>query len=154
MAYTSIESAGWESGADMITGDALDELLEASGLDVSQSDLSKVGTLFAGIPTSQDVPANGTLVLNVGVKDPFRPDRLILSTAAQALDIIDIRVGTRSQNTGTGTIPGEVFANDTTYVRINGDTAQPGVGIDITFANTTVAAITPSGTFVGKAAQP
>ena len=148
-------------GEDELIGaeDALDELLSGDEVGARRRRMvrrrrapQKVGILCAGVPVT-NIADGATTEITVPVADPFRPDTLVLSAAARAagVSILDIKVGTVSQNVSSGPIPAEVFAPDARWTRLNGSTAQPGVGITLSVRNTSGSSIAFSGVFYGRA---
>jgi hypothetical protein len=110
--------------------------------------------LFCGIKPVV-VPAGQTRTVQVQVTNPFRPEKLILHPASQALFVEDIKISRVSQNTGDGPVPGYAFSADSVGTNLRGDTAQTGVGIELTVSNpntTEGGAITLYGVFWGPAA--
>ena len=70
----------------------------------------------------------------------FRGERLALPpTIARYFDILDIKVGKDSQLAATGTMPGESFSALAVGVRMELDTAKPGIVITIRVRNVDVA---------------
>lgn len=104
--------------------------------------------LVCGIPitslttlTTQDIQCN--------VTEPFRPDRLMLSTAAQALHVTRIQIGTKGMNVSSSPISGNCFSEQAINNDLSGYTAAPGVGILLTVTNTTASTVVMSGGFFG-----
>lgn len=106
--------------------------------------------LIAGIPR-QSVAAAASADLQVTTSETFRPDRLILSVAAQALDVTNIKIGTKTINVTSNPISGNCFSEQAVGSVIRGWTAQSGVGFLISVTNNTVAAITSGGGVFGPA---
>ncbi|MEO8877480.1 MAG: hypothetical protein ABI461_17930 [Polyangiaceae bacterium] len=66
----------------------------------------------------------------------FRGERLALPPSlARYFDILDIKVGKDSQLAATGTMPGESFSAHAVGVRMELDTAKPGIVITIRVRN-------------------
>jgi hypothetical protein len=66
----------------------------------------------------------------------FRGERLAIPpTIARYFDIIDIKVGKDSQLAATGTMPGESFSAVAVGVRMELDTAKPGIVITVRVRN-------------------
>lgn len=66
----------------------------------------------------------------------FRGERLALPpTIARYFDILDIKVGKDSQLAATGTMPGESFSALAVGVRMELDTAKPGIVITLRVRN-------------------
>ena len=110
----------------------------------------KIQRLMAGLPRTA-VAAAGTATLNTTVSEPFRPERLILSTAAQALDVQNLTIGTKSLNVSTEVVSGNCFAPDAVGSHVVGYTAQAGVGFAIQVVNNTAGSITTGGGMFGLA---
>jgi hypothetical protein len=71
----------------------------------------------------------------------FRGERLALPpTIARFFDILDIKVGKDSQLAATGTMPGESFSALAVGVRMELDTAKPGIVITLRVRNVDVIA--------------
>jgi hypothetical protein len=117
---------------------------------VSEDKAGVLQRLAAGIPRSS-IAAAGTYDAQITNSEPFRPDRIVLNTAAQALDVTNVRIGTKSLNVTSNPISGNCFAEDAVGTQLQGYTAQPGVGFVISFANNTAGAITTSGGVFGWA---
>lgn len=95
--------------------------------------------------------ANATAVITVNPQLPFKLMRL--STPSTNVTIDNIQIGTVSQFVAAGGIPAEVFAPNAIGVDLKGDTAVPGVQIQITVTDTSGAANTFRGAFFGLVAQ-
>lgn len=105
-----------------------------------------LGTTIVGI--------GATVTVNLNPQLPFKPHRLsIPATISAGLMIVDVQVGTASQFAGPGEIPIECFDVTATDSSLKGDTAVPGVQIQLTVRNPTVAAVTLQGMIVGDVAQ-
>lgn len=104
--------------------------------------------LVAGIPRSA-IAAAGTYDAQITNTEPFRPDRIVLNTAAQALDVTNVKVGTKSLNVTSNPISGNCFSEQAVNTQLQGYTAQPGVGFVISFINNTAGSITTSGGVFG-----
>lgn len=98
-----------------------------------------------------NVGAGATAVITVNPQLPFKLIRL--STAAAGFLIENIQIGTVSQFVAAGAVPSEIFAPDATGVELKGDTAVPGVAIQITVTNNTAGALDFTGAFLGLVAQ-
>jgi len=109
-----------------------------------------VQRVACGIPRSS-IAAAATYDATIVNQEPFRPDRIVLSTAAEALDVTNVRVGTKSLNLTSNPISGRCFAADAVNTQLQGYTATPGVGFVISFVNNTAGAITTSGGVFGWA---
>jgi hypothetical protein len=106
--------------------------------------------IAAGIPR-QAVAAAASADLTVTVSEPFKPERIILSTAAQALDVSNIKIGTKSLNVTSNPISGNCFSEQATGVQLEGYTAQAGVGFVVSVTNNTAGSITTGGGAFGPA---
>lgn len=112
--------------------------------------------LFCGIKPRTIMPGKSETI-QIQVTNPFRPDRFILDPSSQGLLVEDIKISRVSQNTGDGPVPGSAFSPDSVGANLRGDTAQTGVGIELTVSNPgTVANEDPPiilrGAFFGPAA--
>jgi hypothetical protein len=125
-----------------------DELVGATRARKQNS--NTIQKIFAGLPR-QSIAAAGSADLTINVSDPFRPDRIVLSTAAQALDVTNVKIGTKSLNVTSNPISGNCFSEDAVGTGIQGYTAQPGVGFVISLTNNTAGAITTGGGVFGPA---
>lgn len=134
---------------ELLSGDV--DILGASA-GVRQGPLSVEG-MIVGIPIVS-VGANASATVKVEVTQPFRARRMILSAAAQALNVDDIKVSNVSQFMNSSPVSGEVFAADAVGAFLRGDTARPGVGIEIKFSNPTGGAVSTGGGIYGEAATP
>lgn len=95
--------------------------------------------------------ANATAVITVNPQLPFKLMRL--STPSTGITVDNIQIGTVSQFVAAGGIPAEVFAPNAIAVDLKGDTAVPGVQIQITVTDTSGAPNTFTGAFFGLVAQ-
>jgi hypothetical protein len=98
-----------------------------------------------------NVGIGATAVITVNPQLPFKLVRL--STAVTGFLIENIQIGTVSQFVAAGAVPSEIFAPDANDVDLKGDTAVPGVAIQITVTNTNAAAADFTGAFLGLVAQ-
>lgn len=98
-----------------------------------------------------NVLAGATAIIAVNPQLPFKLMRL--STAVAGFTIDNIQIGTTSQFVAAGAVPSEIFAPNAIGVDLKGDTAVPGVQIQITVTNTTVAAANFTGALFGLVAQ-
>jgi hypothetical protein len=80
----------------------------------------------------------------------FRPGRLTLTTAAQALDLTAFSIGQENQFVSGGAIPGEFFARDAVGKQLTSQTAGSGTSILMTFTNPTAGAVVLKGGWEGK----
>lgn len=100
------------------------------------------------------IAALTTAVINVNPQLPFKLQRISCEAVAAAGLVIDnIQIGTVSQFVAAGAIPVEIFAPDATGVELKGDTAVPGVAIQITVTNPTGGPLNFSGALLGLVAQ-
>ena len=142
-------------------GDVLDDLLadDSAGAISPQAFRrgvkTKVNRVLRRFPIglgATSVAAAATLTISVNPQLPFKIERLLIPGSAGLL-ITDLKVGTVSQFVAPGSIPVEVFAADSIGVFLKGDTAVPGVNIDLTVNNPTGGAIVLSGAYIGVALQ-
>lgn len=98
-----------------------------------------------------NLAANATAVITVNPQLPFKLMRL--STPSTNVVVDNIQIGTVSQFVAAGGIPAEVFAPNAIGVDLKGDTAVPGVQIQITVTDISAAANTFTGAFFGLVAQ-
>jgi hypothetical protein len=85
---------------------------------------------------------------------PIKIKRLVIpSSIASAFDITDIKVGKDSQLVGSDPIPGETFSPTAFGVELNGDTAQVGNDVSISFVNISGAAQQFRCVFIGPAVE-
>lgn len=122
----------------------------------SNLDPRTLPTLFCGIKPVVIAPGT-TKTIQVQVTNPFRPEKFVLDPSSQGLLVEDIKISRISQNCGDGPVPGVAFAHDAVGNNLRGDTAQTGVGIEITVSHPGAAAngspaITLYGVFWGPAA--
>lgn len=118
-------------------------------VQVDQSQ-GKIQRIMAGIPV-QSLAAAASADVPVTVSEPFRPERLILETAAQALQVNNLRIGTKSLNVTSNPISGNCFAEDSVGSHVIGYTAQAGVGFVLSLTNPTAGAISSGGGVFGLA---
>jgi hypothetical protein len=107
--------------------------------------------VYIGIPVST-VGIAATLDQTVPVLEDFKLNRAYLSPAAQALDVGNIRVGTKPLNVSSNPISGNVFSEQAINNELSGYVASPGTGITLTVTNNTAAAVKLGGGFLGWAA--
>lgn len=117
----------------------------AQGVNTVPERLQRV---MAGIPQAS-LAAAGNVDSQITVSEAFRPDRIILDTASWALNVTNVRIGTKSLNVTSNPLAGECFARDSVGGYLQGYTAQPGVGFIISFSNPTAGALTPRGGIIG-----
>lgn len=125
--------------------------VKSPGATPSRGPTSNLRKVFVGIPlttvatlTNVDIPCP--------VLEPFRLDRPLLSTAAQAVHVSNIRVGTKPLNVSSNPISGNAFSEQAINNELSGYTAQPGTGITLSVYNSTGASVVVSGGFLGWAA--
>jgi len=97
------------------------------------------------------IGAGATAIISANPQLPFRVNRLV--TPSTGLLIDNLAVGTVSQFVAAGAVPTEVFAPGAFGVGLKGDTAVPGVSVQITVSNPTAGALTFSGAIIGTVAQ-
>jgi hypothetical protein len=106
--------------------------------------------IMAGIPRLS-VPLTGNLEIPVSVSEPFRPERLVFSPAAQVMDLLNLRIGTKSLNVTSFPISGNCFSEQAIGTHVVGYTAQAGVGFVLSMSNPTAAAVVMGGGVFGLA---
>lgn len=97
------------------------------------------------------IAAGASAVISASPQLPFKIERMV--TAVTGFSINNISVGTVSQFVAAGAIPSEVFAADAVGVALRGDTAVPGVQVQITVTNLGGAPADFSGALIGLVAQ-
>lgn len=130
--------------------DELDELFgDDFGEEFGDEDADDLDGVLVGIPVTS-VAEGATETVNIPITKRFRAQRLILGEAARAAGVFvtQISVSSEQQVISPGPVPGEVFVADATH-RLRGTIATPGVGIDITFQNTTSGSVDVSGAIFG-----
>lgn len=90
-------------------------------------------------------------IISANPQLPFRVSRLVTPSVGLLID--NLAVGTVSQFVAAGSVPVEVFAPNAFDVELRGDTAVPGVSVQITISNPTLAPLTFSGAIIGTVAQ-
>lgn len=126
-------------------------LLPGAAPSIRQGSTKTGRRVFIGIPIST-IAAGASLDLNVPVLEEFKLNRAFLSVAAQALDVSNIRVGTRPLNVSSNPISGNVFSEQAINNELSGYVATPGTGITLSSTNNTVASVKLGGGFFGWAA--
>lgn len=121
------------------------------GAEAVQNTPQDIQRLAAGVPRTA-IAAAASADLTVTVQEAFRPDRVVLSVAAQALDVTNVKVGTKSLNVTSNPISGNCFSEQAIGTNLCGYTAQPGVGFVISCTNNTAASITSGGGVFGPSA--
>lgn len=143
-------------GADIV-GDELAELMgeEVQPIRVRSKGLRTVRNVqLRRYPLGLGATIIGpgaTAIISANPQLPFRVDRLV--TPSTGLLIDNLQVGTVSQFVAAGAVPTEVFAPNAFGVALKGDTAVPGVSVQITVSNPTGAPLTFSGAIIGSVAQ-
>lgn len=98
------------------------------------------------------IAAAATAIITANPQLPFRVNRLVIAGGVGLL-IDNLQVGTVSQFVAAGSMPVEVFAPDAVAVQLKGDTAVPGVNVQITVSNPTGGPIVFAGAIIGLVAQ-
>lgn len=109
------------------------------------------GTLrrvICGIPITSIVAA-ATTDVTVTLSELFQLQKLMLSTASQALHVYQITTGTKPLNIARNPISGNAFSEQAINNDLSGYTAIPGTGITLTVFNSTASAVVLSGGFFG-----
>jgi hypothetical protein len=84
----------------------------------------------------ENIAPGGEADIEVKPQVYFRGERLAIPPSiARYFDILDIKVGKDSQLAATGTMPGESFSALAVGVRMELDTAKPGIVITIRVRN-------------------
>jgi hypothetical protein len=84
----------------------------------------------------EDIQPNDEEDIEVKPQVYFRGERLALPpSSARFWDIVDIKVGKDSQLAATGAMPGESFSAQAVGVRMELDTAKPGIVITLRVRN-------------------
>ena len=101
------------------------------------------------------IGAGATAIISANPQLPFQVNRLVvaINAGSSGLLIDNLQVGTVSQFVAAGSVPIDIFAPDAVNVSLKGDTAVPGVNVQITVSNPTVAALTFAGAIIGTVAQ-
>jgi hypothetical protein len=85
----------------------------------------------------------------------FRGERLAVAPSiAAGFHIVDIKVGKNSQLAATGEMPAESFAADAVGVRMELDTAQPGLAITLRVRNLSLERATFKAVLYGSVVEP
>lgn len=106
-----------------------------------------------GIPTTNFL-ANQSLAIEVRPNVPYRSRRLYVpSTIGVNFLLTDVKVGANSQNMGSGPIPCEIFSEVSVGNNMLLDTCELGQTITLFLQNTTGAAQTFNGNFLGAAVR-
>lgn len=112
-----------------------------------------VRRIMAGLP-NQSVAAGASADLTINVSEPFKFERLVLSVAAQALNVTNVKVGLKSLNVSTNAISGNAFSEQAIGTTLDGYTAQAGVGFVVSVINPTGAAVLTGGGVFGPSLAP
>lgn len=107
--------------------------------------------VFVGIPLTSMATLTSSDI-TCSVLEPFRLDQPVLSAAAQALHVNNIRTGTKPLNVSPNPISGNAFSEQALGSVLSGYTAQPGTGITLSVYNSTGGTVVCSGGFFGWAA--
>jgi hypothetical protein len=90
-----------------------------------------------GFTSAQPIPANTTQQVEVKPQVLFRGERLAVpNSIVLNFQVADIKVGKDSQLASPGNMPAECFSNVSVGVRMQLDTAEPGITITLFMANT------------------
>lgn len=144
-------ASGMGVSGEQIIGALGEQIVGAQGMaaqGVRRAGLQNLQRVMAGIP-QQSIAAGATFEAAVNVSEAFRPDRIILNTASWALNLTNVRIGTKSLNVTSQPLSGECFARDSVGGYLQGYTATAGVGFTLTFVNPTAGAITCAGGVIG-----
>jgi len=87
-------------------------------------------------PSTTPVPANTTVGIEQKPQVLFRGERLALpNSIVLNFDVNDIKVGKDSQLASPGNMPSECFSNLSVGVRMQLDTAEPGITLTLSMFN-------------------
>jgi hypothetical protein len=87
-------------------------------------------------PSTMPVPANTTVGIEQKPQVLFRGERLAVpNSIVLNFDVNDIKVGKDSQLASPGNMPSECFSNLSVGVRMQLDTAEPGITITLSMFN-------------------
>jgi hypothetical protein len=90
-----------------------------------------------GFNSSTNVPSSQTVQIEVKPQVLFRGERLAVpNSIVLNFDVADIKVGKDSQLAAPGNMPSECFSNVSVGVRMQLDTAEPGITITLFMNNT------------------
>ncbi len=90
-------------------------------------------------PVNTPVPANSTQTITATPQVIFRSERLAVpNSIVLNFQLVDIKVGKDSQLAAPGNLPTEVFSNISIGVRMQLDTAEPGITLTLIAQNTDV----------------
>jgi hypothetical protein len=91
-------------------------------------------------PVGENVPANSTALLTAQPQVVFRGERLAVpNSIVLNFQLVDIKVGKDSQLAAPGNMPTECFSNISIGVRMQLDTAEPGITLTLVPQNTDAA---------------
>jgi hypothetical protein len=101
-----------------------------------KSSRSKQHDYIAGFGSTK-APPHGQLIVSVHPAVAFRPERLIIpSTIASHFQVVDVKVGRKSQLVSIGSLPAVMFAEQAFEVHLLMDLATPSDFITIVVINT------------------
>jgi hypothetical protein len=110
---------------------------------------------FLGFECDVKICAGDTVDIQATPQIIFKPMRLIIpSTIGGQLVVRQLLVGNRPCFAGSGCIPGLAFAENSTYVKFNAETAWINQPITLTLTNISEADLCFTGCLVGPGAQP
>jgi hypothetical protein len=90
-----------------------------------------------GFTAANPIPANSTQQVEVKPQVLFRGERLAVpNSIVLNFQVADIKVGKDSQLASPGNMPAECFSNVSVGVRMQLDTAEPGITITLFMFNT------------------
>jgi hypothetical protein len=88
-------------------------------------------------PVNSPVPANSTQTITATPQVIFRSERLAVpNSIVLNFQLVDIKVGKDSQLAAPGNLPTECFSNISIGVRMQLDTAEPGITLTLVAQNT------------------
>lgn len=88
-------------------------------------------------PVNTPVPGNSTQTITATPQVIFRSERLAVpNSIVLNFQLVDIKVGKDSQLAAPGNLPTEVFSNISIGVRMQLDTAEPGITLTLIAQNT------------------
>lgn len=121
-------------------------------VQVRREDPQRVRKLSMGLRSTVDVLPGDVQDLPTRPQMIFRIERMIVpSDIAGSFDIIDLKVGNKSQFVASGPISARTFSQETQGAEIHCDTAELGKEIMLTVRNTSGAAMRFQATFMGTA---
>jgi len=124
------------------------------GAAVSQRQQNVTRRQLSPLPATT-VPASGTALQTWRPQRFIRVQRLILqsNTSPSGVSVSEFNVGAIPQFINAGNVPIGVFAAQAFDTELRGDTAQPGMDVSLTFANSLAAAEVVTGALIGEALQ-